>query len=46
MMFVATPWDIDNVHGAVPLACDEQLVPAEGHVHRLVADLYRRLPPE
>jgi hypothetical protein len=46
MMFVAALWDVDNVHGSVSLAGDEQLVSAEGHVHRLIADFYGSLLPE
>ena len=39
--------DVDNVHGAVALAGDEQFVAAIDHVHRLAADLHRlRLGPE
>src|SRR5262249_23877060 len=36
-------WNVDDVHGAVALACYEQFVPSECHVHRLRTDLDRRL---
>jgi hypothetical protein len=35
-------WNIDDVHGTVTLAGNEQFVTAERHVHRLIANLDRR----
>ena len=46
MMLDATTWNLDNMYGSISLACDEQLVSAKGHVHRLVANLYGNLLPE
>src|SRR5580658_10620304 len=42
----AAPRNIDDMHGAVTLAGDEQFVAAERHVHRLRADLDRGLLAE
>src|ERR1700729_3481554 len=42
----AAAGNIDDVHGAVALAGDEQFVAAERHVHRLRADLDRGLLAE
>src|SRR6185437_81390 len=43
---VAPPRNVDDVHGPVALAGDEQLVAVERHVHGLLADLDGGLPAE
>src|ERR1700738_4279231 len=42
-LLCAPIWNIDDVHRSITLAGDEQFVVAEGHVHRLTADLDRGL---
>src|SRR5262245_63981939 len=45
-VFCAPLWNIDDVHGPVTLAGNEQFVTAECHVHRLMTNLDRGLMPE
>jgi hypothetical protein len=45
-MLCASLWNIDDVHGPITLAGNEQFVTAECHVHRLTANLDRGLLPD